>query len=70
MSRALSWRLSNRQQDILAILQRDRQATAWTLAACVDAPEASVRRDIGMLRHNGFNISYAEGTGMYRYYGY
>lgn len=57
--------LSERQETILNVLQRDRRATSYTLASIIDAPEASVRRDIQAIRRAGHRVSYA--TDMHEY---
>jgi len=52
--------LSNRQVRILDIL-RGGDATSHYLAQQIDAPMASVRRDIQGLRHAGYSIPYYGG---------
>ena len=61
--------MSERQLRILTLLRRDIKVSTSTLAAEVDAPEASVRRDIQVLRRQGYSIGYATDDGLYRYYG-
>ena len=53
--------LSNRQTRILDIL-RDGDATSHYITQQLDAPMASVRRDIQSLRRAGHNIPYYGGV--------
>ncbi len=50
--------MSERQAQIIKFLRMERTLAAWQLATSyrVDAPIASIRRDIGTLRQNGINI--------------
>ena len=57
--------MSHRQERILYYLGQGDQ-TVHTLASILDAPEASIRRDVQVLRRNGHNIAFAL-NGEYRY---
>lgn len=58
--------MSHRQATILRELQSGA-ASAYTLAGIVNAPDASVRRDIQALRRAGWNINDArDNNGLYR----
>lgn len=58
--------MNARQTTILRTLQSG-PATAYTLAGIIDAPTASVRRDIQVLRSMGHNINDArDNNGLYR----
>lgn len=52
--------LNERQRTIVGIL-RDGSATTQTMAQTLDAPEASVRRNIQELRREGYHISSWQG---------
>lgn len=58
--------MSDRQRTILNLLQ-DGPITSYSLAARLNAPTASVRRDIRSLRQQGWNINDArDNDGLYR----
>lgn len=61
--------MNNRQAGILGILQRQAYATTFGLAAMMNAPEASVRRDIQALRNLGYRIIRNPDVGGYQYDG-
>ena len=61
--------MSNRQQTILSTLQSG-PASAQTLASLLDAPQASIRRDVIRLRTLGYRIDDARDfDGLYRLVG-
>lgn len=58
--------MSNRQSAILTLLQNG-PSTGYSLADAINAPDASVRRDIQALRRAGYNINDArDNNGLYR----
>lgn len=57
---------ASRNQQILHMLQ-DGPHTSSSLAQVLECPEPSVRRSIQELRRDGYNISFADYTGLYRW---
>ena len=57
--------MNARQNQILKLLERDREISASWLSFEVGAPEASIRRDIQVLRRNGHNVAFGL-NGSYR----
>lgn len=58
--------MSQRMQTILSTLQSG-PTSAQTLASLLDAPQASIRRDVIKLRNEGYRIDDArDNNGLYR----
>ena len=53
--------MTTRQRTILHTLEERGLSTTFSLAMAVDAPKATVRRNIQRLRQLGYNIQYTNG---------